>query len=139
MASHKQGLTKQEEIIRVTGIRSAQMSVVVAGGILAVSGWAGLAWLLGNTLPTVPNRWAMFVLLQIALSGTALPFINFLHRRFARDAGISITPVVLVRQAIWFGTFATVCAWLRIPRLLSVPTALIIAVALLIIESLLRL
>jgi hypothetical protein len=35
------------------------------------------------------------------------------------------------------GLWGTVCAWLRIPRLLSVPVALIIALALAAIEALL--
>jgi hypothetical protein len=116
---------------------AAHVSVAVAGAMLAVSGWAGLAWLVTNTLPTVPHRWAFYALLHIALTGTALPFARLLHRRFSRDGGIHVRAGTLVRQAIWFGLWGTVCAWLRIPRLLSVPVALIIALALAAIEALL--
>jgi hypothetical protein len=118
---------------------TAHTSAVVAGVIMAVGGWSGLIWLLANALPTVPNRWAMYALLQIALTGTAIPFVRFLHQRFSRGGGLFVPPGVLVRQATWVGLFGTTCAWLRIPRLLSIPTALVIALALVIIESLLRL
>lgn len=116
---------------------AAQTSVAVAGAMLAVSGWAGLAWLVANTLPTVPHRWAFYTLLHIALTGTALPFARLLHRRFSRDGGRHVPAGTLVRQAIWFGLWGTVCAWLRIPRLLSVPVAIVIALALAAIEALL--
>jgi hypothetical protein len=50
-----------------------------------------------------------------------------------------VKPGVLLRQAIWVGLFGTICAWLRIPRLLSIPVAIVVALALSAIESLLRL
>ncbi len=120
-------------------VESAQISTAVAGVILAVGSWSGLAWLVTNTLPTVPNRWAFYALLQIALTGTALPFVRLLHQRFSRQRGLFITPGILVRQATWVGLFVTACVWLRIPRLLSIPMAVVIALALVAIEALLRL
>lgn len=120
-------------------VESAQISVVIAGVILAVGGWSGLVWLVVNTLPTVANRWTFYALLQIALTGTALPFVRLLHRRFSRRGGLFITPGVLVRQATWFALFGTACVWLRIPRLLSIPVAVVLVLALVTIETLLRL
>lgn len=113
--------------------------VIAAGLVLALIGWAGLAWLVLNTLPTVPNRWLFFALLQLALMGTALPVVQFLHQRFAPRSGTADNPVVLIRQAAWVGLFGTVCTWLRIPRLLSIPLVLIILVALIAIEFFFRL
>jgi len=115
------------------------ISVIAAGVALGVVGWAGLAWIILNTLPTVPNRWLFFALLQLGLMGTSLPLIQFLHRRFAPRAGTADDAVVLIRQAAWVGVFGTVCAWLRIPRLLSIPLALIMLVALIAIEFFFRL
>lgn len=114
-------------------------SVALAGAILAVGGWAGLLWVLTNTLPTVPNRWSFYALLHVALTGSALPFVRLLHRRFSRGGGLFVTAGVMLRQATWVGLFATLCAWLRIPRLLSLPVALLIAGALIVVEALLRL
>lgn len=114
-------------------------STVVAGAILAVGGWAGLLWLLLNTLPTVPNRWTFYALLHIALTGTALPVIRLLHRRFSRQGGLFVGPGVMIRQAVWVGLYGTLIAWLRIPRLLTVPLVAGVALALVAIELLLRL
>ncbi len=120
-------------------VEAAHLSVVIAGVVLAIGAWPGLIWLVTNQLPTVPNRWAFYVLLQIALTGTALPFVRFLHQRFSRDYALYVAPGVMVRQAIWVGLFGTTCAWLRIPRLLSFPLAIVLLLALVVIESLLRL
>jgi len=120
-------------------VEAEHASVAVAGAILAVGGWSGLLWVVLNTLPTVPNRWSFYALLFAALAGTALPFIRLLHRRFSREGGLHIPPGVMVRQALWVGLFGTVCAWLRIPRLLSPPLAVGMAFAFIAIEFLLRL
>ena len=122
-------------------VDSEHITVAAAGAILAVIGWSGVIWLIliSGRLPTVPNRWIFYVLLQIALTGTALPFVRLLHRRFSRRRALFVRAGVMVRQAIWVGLFGTTCAWLRIPRLLSVPMASVIALALIAIEALLRL
>ncbi len=119
-------------------IEASHISVVIGGVILAVGGWSTLVWLVNNTLPTVPNRWAFFALLQVALTGTALPFVRFLHQRFSKDRALFVNPNVMVRQAVWVGLFGSICAWLRIPRLLSIPIAVVVALALVAIELLLR-
>ncbi|MCC6904867.1 MAG: hypothetical protein IT326_03425 [Anaerolineae bacterium] len=117
----------------------AQTSTVFGGMIAAVVAWAGLIGLISNTLPTVPNRWLFFALLQIALTGTVLPFVRFLSQRFSRDGGEDLPPSVMLRQAGWFALWGTTCAWLLIPRLLNLPVAVALLVALVVIEVLLRL
>ena len=124
---------------RREAVEAEQASVALAGAILAVVGWSGLLWMLTNTLPTVPNRWTFYLLLHVALAGTALPFIRLLHRRFSRSGGLYVRAGVMVRQATWFGLFGTLVAWLRIPRLLSGPVVLIIALGFVSVEALLRL
>jgi hypothetical protein len=124
---------------RVIANNAAQISAVAAGVVMAVGGWSGLFWLVSNALPTVPNRWIFYALLHIAFAGTSLPFIRLLHHRFAHDHGLTLGAGVIVRQAIWVGLFGTMCAWLRIPRLLSLPLAIVLIVAIVIMESLLRL
>ena len=103
------------------------------------AGWAGLVWLITNRLPTVPNRWLFFALLQVALTGTALPFVHYLNERFRRSGAPSVPPNVLVRQDNWVGLFGTACAWLRVPRVLSWPVAFFLALSLVAIETFLRL
>ncbi len=119
-------------------IEATHASVVVAGVMLATAGWAGLIWLITNELPDVPNRWMFFALLQIALTGSALPLVRYLNQRFSRQRGLFVEPGVLVRQATWIGLLGTSCAWLRIPRLLSLPLFIIVFLALIGIETLLR-
>ena len=89
-----------------------------------------LVWLIFNTLPTVPNRWVFFLLLQVALTGSALPFVHYLHQRFDRPGSTPLGYIVLVRQSIWVGLFGVICMWLRIPRLLSIPLAVVVLGAL---------
>lgn len=120
-------------------IESTHASAVAAGVLLAAITWTALAWLIFNDLPTVPNRWLFYMLLQVALSGTALPFVRYLHQRFDRPDSPLIGYGVLVRQSIEVGIFGMICAWLQIPRLLSIPVVLIVAAALVVIEFLLRL
>ena len=115
------------------------LSVLAAGGALAAIGWAGMFWVVLNTLPTIPNRWLFFAFVQLGLTGTALPFVRYLHQRFAPRAGGAGNPVVLIRQSVWVGLFGAICLWLRIPRLLSIPMALIVLAALIVIEFLFRL
>jgi hypothetical protein len=118
--------------------RATQSSLVVAGALLAVVGWPGLLWLMTRTLPTVPNRWAFYALLFIALTGTALPIVQMIHRRFSRQQGLFIPVRILIRQAAWLGILGTTLAWLRIPRLLSIPIALMLVMAMIAVEVLLR-
>ena len=131
----------RETIIKRRQVEAGQASAALAGVLLAAGGWSGLAWLIfvSGRLPTVPNRWLFYVLVQIALTGSAVPFVRLLHRRFSHEGALFIPAGVMIRQAIWFGLWGTVCLWLRIPRLLSVPTAIVIAIAMIVIELLLRL
>lgn len=84
---------------------------------MALLGWGGLALLINYTLPFVWPRWGFFVLWVLALTGTALPFIYLLNRRFENKAFIE--PNVIVRQALWVGVYGATLAWLQLGRLLS--------------------
>jgi hypothetical protein len=104
---------------------------------LGVIGWGGLATVVYFTLPTVGPRWLFFFLGVLALTGSALPAMAFLNRRFpsvpATDSG------VVFRQAVWVGVYGATLAWLQIGRVLTPNLALVIALGLIIIEWLLRL
>ena len=100
-------------------------------------GWGGIAALVFLTEPFVWWRWALFALLFLALTGTALPVIALFHRRFPSDppAGLS----VIIRQSQWVAVYGLVLLWLRWGNLLSLWLTIGLAGGLLGIEWLIRL
>ncbi len=105
--------------------------------VLAIAGWGGLLWLFQYTLPTVGPRWMFFFLFILALTGTALPFVAFLHRRFPSAPPASAA--VVLRQAIWFGVYSSTLAWLQYGRVLTSALAILLLIGFILLEWLLRL
>lgn len=84
---------------------------------LAVIGWGGLYLVITMTLPLVWSRWGFFALLLMALTGTSLPMVYYLHQRFP-----AVPPAesnVIVRQATWVGVYGATIAWLQLGRLVT--------------------
>ena len=108
---------------------------------MIVIGFGGLYWLIfaSGSLPRIGGElWLFFVLLLIAVSGVALPIVRYLNVRFT-PLDREVPPSgVIVRQSVWIGLWVVVCAWLQIPRLLTLPIAVFTLFALLIIEGFLR-
>jgi len=109
---------------------------MIAAALLAGMGWLGLVLLVNVTLPTLGPRWLFFAFLTIAATGTALPFVWVLHRRFDRDPPAPVS--VLLRQGVLAGLFVTLCTWLQINRSLSLGLALATAFGFAVIETLVR-
>ncbi|MFQ5407023.1 MAG: hypothetical protein ACE5FI_01200, partial [Anaerolineales bacterium] len=84
-----------------------------------------------NVIPTPGPIWVFFVLLLLALTGTAVPFMRYLNRRFGSEP---VLAAVLLRRATWVGIFGATVTWLRIGRALNVATGLLLAFALIAIE-----
>jgi len=105
--------------------------------LLVVVGWTGLYLLLATTLPTLGPRWLFFFLLTLAATGTSLPFIWLLHRRFG--SGQSTASTVLLRQALWVALFVALCTWLQINRSLTLSLGLLLGVGFILLEWFLRL
>jgi hypothetical protein len=104
--------------------------------ILALVGWGGLYYLVNNTFPTVGPRWLFFFLSVLAITGSVLPGIAFLNRRFpSRPPAV---PGVILRQAIWFGVYGATLFWLQIERVLTPALAFLLAIGFVLIEVLLR-
>lgn len=104
--------------------------------VLCLIGWVGLVTLVILSLPTLGPRWLFFFFLTVALSGTALPVMYFINRRFP-----SIPPVengVVLREAMWVGVYGSLLAWLQLGRVLNSGQAVVLAVGLVLIETLLR-
>lgn len=112
--------------------------VLIAAVLMAVGGWGGLYLLVTTTLPRVGERWLFFALLQIAVTGTVLPFVRYLNLRFT-PLSLPIPPGgVLVRQSVWIGLFVVTCAWLQIPRVLNPSFAFLMGLIFAVIEVFLR-
>lgn len=105
--------------------------------ILALIGWSGLIYLFIYTRPTVGPRWLFFFLSVLAITGTTLPVMAFLNRRFPSTP--PTTSVVVLRQALWVGIYFPTLAWLQIGRVLTPALALLLLLGFVLIEWLLRL
>lgn len=111
-------------------------SVLPAAILLALTGWGGLAALIFYTLPTLGPRWLFFFLGLLAVTGTALPAVAFLNRRFPSQPPASFD--VVVREAILVGLWAATLAWLQLGRVLTPALAMLLALGLALIEWLIR-
>jgi len=112
-------------------------SLILPTLLLIFVGWGGVAALVIYAKPLVWMHWALFALLFIALTGTALPIVYFFHLRFPSDAPVG--PRVIVRQSQWVGVYGLVLLWLRRGNLLTLWLTLGFAGGLLAIEWLIRL
>ena len=110
---------------------------IPASIFLMLLGWGGLIAVILYTEPSGGARWAFFFTAVLALTGTALPAVAYLNRRFPSSPPASIG--IILRQAIWIGIYLPTLAWLQIGRVLSPFLALLLGVGLLLIETLLRL
>lgn len=104
---------------------------------LIIIGWSGIAALLYFSLPFVWARWGFFVFGIMALTGTALPVVYFLHHRFPSDPPAGSN--VIVREALWVGVYAATLAWLQLGRLVTLYVILGLAGGLIAIEYFIRL
>ncbi len=117
---------------------SPQYRGLIATALLLIAvGWTGLYLLFATTLPTLGPRWLFFFLLTLAATGTALPFLWLLHRRF--DVRQSATPTVLLRQALWAALFVALCVWLQVNRSLTLSLGVLLGVGFIVLEWFLRL
>lgn len=103
---------------------------------LMIIGWGGIAALFYFSLPYVWSRWGFFVFGIMALTGTALPVVYFLHRRFPSEPPVESN--VIVRQALWVGVYAATLAWLQLGRLVTLYVILGLAGGLIATEYFIR-
>ena len=116
-----------------------QHGVLLAAIVMAVVGWGGLLQLVATTRPRIGGElWLFFILLQIAITGSALPVLRFFSLRFTSVNDNPLPAGVIVRRSVWVGMLVAGSAWLLIPRALSLPFVLILVLILLVIEIFLR-
>ena len=81
-------------------------------------------------------RWLFYFLLVLGLSGLALPVTYFMNLRFMSDPPAD--GAVIGRQAIWFGIYGSLLAWLQRGRVLTAALALVLVLGFMLIEALIR-
>lgn len=121
------------------GAVGEQRGVLLASLLMFIVGWGGLAHLVLTTRPRIGGElWLFFILLQIAVTGTAIPFVRLFSLRLARLEDSSPLTGLVVRRSVWIGIIVVTCAWLMIPRYLSLPIMLIVILLFVVIEAFLR-
>jgi hypothetical protein len=110
--------------------------VFITSLILIGIGLVGLGALFIFTVPTLGPRWLLFFLVTMLGSGITLPVVYYLHKRFPSNP--RVTPVILVREALWFGVYIDITLWLQLGKVLNSALAIFIAVGLILIEFLIR-
>jgi len=124
---------------RPNGLPSDHAGLLIASVLLALIGWFGLSQLVLTTLPRIGGElWLFFLLLQIAVTGTVIPIVRYLNVRFTPIRAELPTSGVIVRQSIWVGLFVVTCAWLQIPRALSLPMVAFLIMVFVVVEIFLR-
>jgi len=116
-----------------------QRGMLLASLLMFIVGWGGLFYLVASTRPRIGGEiWLFFILLQIAVTGAAIPLVRLISRRLAPADESEPLPGVVVRRSVWIGIIAVTCFWLMIPRYLSLPLLLIIILLFAVIELFLR-
>jgi hypothetical protein len=117
-------------------IRASQNGVLAAGTLMAVSGWLGLYVVVFSVPPLALYRWLLFILLYMAITGTLLPFIWYLNRRFS--GGRLVMGGTILREGIFCGLYAITLAWLQMVRAFNPILAVFLAAIFIAIEIFLR-
>lgn len=104
--------------------------------LMLLFGWGGLALVVAFTEPLVWWRWTFFALWTVALTGAALPAAWFLNLRFPSQPPAEAH--VIAREAIWFGVFGAILAWLELSLVVTLGMALGLVVGITAIEYLIR-
>lgn len=115
------------------------VGMLIAAALMAVVSWLGLYVLFTTRQPRIGGEiWLFFVLFSTAVTCTVLPFVRYFNVRLT-PLNRELPPSgVIIRQSVWIGLYAALCAWLQIPRALSIPAATLLAVAFIGVEIFLR-
>lgn len=115
------------------------VGVLISAVLMIIVGWGGLYWLVSTQIPRIGGQlWVFFVLLHIAVTGIAIPMVRYLNLRLTPITAPLPPGGIIVRQSVWIGLYAVVCAWLQIPRVLTPLVAILLALVFIVIEVFLR-
>lgn len=102
-----------------------------------LAGGAGLFYTITETVPQIGPRWLFFFCLVIAVAGLMTMPIFFLHKRFPSTPAVDALPIL--REALFVGIFVASLVWLQIGRMFSPSLGLILAIAFVLAEFVIRL
>jgi len=108
---------------------------MLTGFFLGLIGLGGLAFIFYTLEPTLGPRWLFFLFLTLAGTGIVLPFIYIIQRRAAKQ---TVPARVIIREALLFGVFLDLLAWLQIGRIASNLVIVLLAGGLVLLEVFLR-
>jgi len=103
---------------------------------LVLAGGGGLAIILTTTLPNLGPRWLFFFLTLLGGTGLAMPVVYLINRRVPSNP--PATSSIVVRQALWFGIYLDLLAWLQLGRVLNSSLSVFLGAGFVVIEVLLR-
>jgi hypothetical protein len=109
--------------------------ILMTAFILTFIGLTGLAVMIFFTEPTLGPRWLGYFFLTLLVSGLILPFVHLFQRRIAKQP---VSDGVLIREALWFGIYVDLIAWLQLGRVLNGLIAIFLAGGFVVLEVLLR-
>lgn len=113
--------------------------LLISAVLLMLAGWGGLYIVITHMQPRIGGElWLFFACLFMAVTGTAIPFVRYLNVTFTPTDSEVPPSGVIVRQSIWIGLFVLMCAWLQIPRALSLPLAFFMGMVFIVVEVFLR-
>lgn len=115
------------------------LGVLITALLMFIFGWGGLYLLVTTQIPRIGGQlWVFFVLLHIAITGTAIPIVRYFNVRLTPITAQLPPGGIIVRQSVWISSYAMICAWLQIPRILTWTIAILLAMVFIAIEVFLR-
>ncbi|MCU0499259.1 MAG: hypothetical protein MUF87_18045 [Anaerolineae bacterium] len=115
------------------------LGILIAAAILFVIGWGGLYLLVTTEIPRIAGQlWIFFVLFHLGVTAITIPIVRYLNVRLTPINQAILPGGIVVRQSVWVGLYVVICAWLQIPRVLTLPVALLLALVFIVIEVFLR-
>ncbi len=123
-------MQNQDDQLKIWQFLPASLLFFLAGG-------AGLFYTITETVPQIGPRWLFFFCLVITVAGLMTVPIFFLHKRFPSTPAVDALPIL--REAVFVGVFIAGLVWLQIGRMLSPSLGLILAIALILAEFVIRL
>ena len=111
-------------------------SILPLSIILVATGLLGLFILMQVSLPTIFPRWVFYFFIVLAATGLALPVALFLNIRFPSKPAVGM--VIILREGIWAGIYASLIAWLQLGRASTSFLAGVLAIVVILVEVLLR-
>ncbi|MDH7487043.1 MAG: hypothetical protein QHJ81_12295 [Anaerolineae bacterium] len=92
---------------------SRQLSGLMLG--IALLSWGGLGYVVLTQSPSALTEALFFPLLFLAVASVTVPGLAWLRHRLGKED----EPGVVLRQGIWFGLAASICAGLQLARMLD--------------------